>query len=377
MSLETNFDLAQLVTLFGALLALLLSIASLFWSRENRPENKLFASIMVLFALLMLGAIRSNAGIPTENQQYWVLHLWGAFALAIGPLLYFYVRTSVDASYIFKGQRLVHFIPILLHLSLLMPLVFVGAEIRESYVNIYIERELYRKLIPGIPNGMVLMITYALASFIWIRRFKTHVTQVASFEDQLRIRWLRWFTSLLVMLLLLLGLFSLHELYRLPAACAMTAFMCAIILIALVRPRVFHGIQTTLKLSGEEKYGTSQLDTLQKKAYLKTLLLHFEQEKPYLQQELTLRDVAAQVNMPYRHVSQVVNEMLDKHFIDFVNSYRIEAAKTILLDPNSLHLSIEGVAAEAGFNSRSAFYREFKKATGVTPGAFRKSQPTP
>ena len=373
MNLETSFDLTQLITLFGALQGLLLGVASFFWRRENRAENNLFAGIMMLFVLLMLGGIKSSSGVLIQNPPYAVLHLWGALVLAFGPMIYFYVRTSVDARYLFKGSRFVHFIPSLLHLSLLVPLLFVGAEARESYVQSYTERELYRSLIPGIRIGLISAIIYALVSFIWIRRFETHVVQVASFEDQLRIRWLKWFTSLLIVLIFLYGLFSVHELYRLLAACTTAAFMCAITLFALVRPTVFHGIKTTLKLSDEEKYEASQLDDAQKKAYLQTLLQHFEQEKPFLQPELTLREVATQVNIPYRYVSQVVNEMLDRQFLDFVNSYRIEAAKTMLIAPEWIHLSIDGVAAEAGFNSRSAFYKAFKKATGITPGAFRKS----
>ena len=373
MNLETNFDLAQMVTLFGALQGLLLSVASFLWKRENRAENNLFAGIMLLFVLLMLGGIKSSSGVLIQNPPYGILHFWGALVLAFGPMIYFYVRTSVDASYLFKATRLVHFIPSMIHLSLLVPLLFVGAEIRESYVNNYIERELYRSLIPGAPIGLIFAIIYALFSFIWIRRFETHVVQVASFENQLRIRWLKWFTSLIIVLLLLYGLFSVRELYRLLAACTTTTFMCAITLFALARPKVFHGIHVALKLSGEEKYEASQLDEAQKKTYLQTLLKHFEQEKPFLQPELTLREVAEQVNIPYRYVSQVVNEMLDRQFLDFVNSYRVEAAKTMLIAPEWIHLSIEGIAAEAGFNSRSAFYKAFKKATGMTPGAFRNS----
>ena len=374
MNLESNFDVAQLVTLFGALQGLLLSIASLLWRRDNRAENTLFAGTMILFVVLMLGGIKSSSGVLIQNPPYAVLHLWGALALAFGPMFYFYVRTSVDASYLFKGSRLVHFIPFLIHLSLLVPLLFVEADVRESYVNSYTERELYRSFLPGVRIGLVMAIIYALASFFWIRRFEKHLVRVASSGEHLRIRWLKWFTTLLVVLIFLYGLFSVRELYRLLAACTTTAFMCAITLIALVRPTVFHGIDTALKLSDEEKYETSQLDDAQKESYLQTLLQHFEQEKPFLKPELTLREVAEQVNIPYRYVSQVVNEKLDRQFLDFVNSYRVDAAKTMLIAPQWAHLSIEGVAAEAGFNSRSAFYKAFKKATGITPGAFRKSQ---
>ena len=380
MNLETSFNAAQLVMLFGALQGVLLSLASFFWKKDNRAANSTFAGIMMLLVLMMLASARGMAGMSPEAAPYGVLHLWGALALSLGPLIYFHVRTSVDARYLFKGSRLIHFIPALIHLSLLVPLLFAEPELRAAYVESYLERELYQSLIPGVRIGFIVTSLYVLLSFFWIRRFETHVAQVASFGDEPRVRWLKWFTGLLVVLLFLLGLFTLREVYQLLAACTMTAFMSAITFIALVRPQVFHGIPTVLKLSSEAKeegkYGASQLDEAQKTAYLDTLRRHFEQEKPYLQQELTLREVAEQINIPYRYVSQVVNEKLDQHFMDFVNGYRIEAAKTMLLDPAWTHLSIDGIAAEAGFKSRSAFYSAFKKATRSTPGAFRKTRPS-
>ncbi|MEL7170714.1 MAG: helix-turn-helix domain-containing protein, partial [Bacteroidota bacterium] len=123
-----------------------------------------------------------------------------------------------------------------------------------------------------------------------------------------------------------------------------------------------------------EKYGTSQLTETQKATHLETLLQHFDTDRPYLRTDLTLREVADQIEVPQRYVSQVINEKLDQHFMDFVNGYRVEAAKTMLVDAAWAHLTIDGIAGEAGFNSRSAFYTAFKKATGTTPGAYRRTE---
>ncbi len=377
MDPDTSFSATQLVMLMGALQGLMLSVASFFWNQENRTANRLFAGIITLLSLMMLGVARGLAGVQPEDAPYGVLHTFGAVALLLGPMIYFYIRTSVDASYLFKSVRLVHGIPALVHLSLLLPFLFVGPEVRASYVATYLERELFRSIVPGIPTGFVVTSCYALASFIWIRRYEKHVAEVASFGDAPRIRWLKWFTGLLVTLLFFLGLFTLPVRFQLFAAASLMAFMSTIMLIALINPNVFHGIPAALQLSeddaAEAKYEASKLEDDQKAAYLAKLQQHFEKERPYLQQELTLRTVSEQISVPYRYVSQVINERLEQNFMDFVNSYRIDAAKTMLVDPNWSHLTIDGIAGEAGFKSRSAFYTAFKKATGMTPGAFRKS----
>jgi AraC-like DNA-binding protein len=287
------------------------------------------------------------------------------------------VRVSVDAGYLFKGFRLLHLIPAVIHLSLLVPLLFAEPDLRAAIEADYLAREIFRSFIPGIRIAFLVTFCYALVSLFWIHRYKRHVVDVASFGDEQNVRWLRLFVLLVLSLLFLLGLFSQRSSYPLLPACTMTAFMSIVMLTALTRPHLFHGIPAILKLSGEpkeeEKYGASQLDEEQKSAYLDALRSHFEGEKPYLKQDLTLREVSQQTGIPYRYVSQVVNEKLKLHFMDFVNGYRIEAAKRMLVDPEWTHLSISGIAAEAGFKSRSAFYAAFRKATGSTPGDFKKA----
>ncbi|MEM6336178.1 MAG: helix-turn-helix domain-containing protein [Bacteroidota bacterium] len=375
--MQATFSLSQLVLLIGATYGVLLIIGSFFWRPEDRVANRLFAGILLILTLMMLGSVRSFGGGRPEEAPYIVLHSSGALALLLGPLVYGHVRTSVDRAYLFTAKRLVHLLPALAHMSLLLPLLIAGTELRATYIESYLERELYRSAIPGIRIGFVSLSLYVIASFVWIRRFEKHVGQVASFADERRVRWLRWFTGLLLVLVFFLGLFVMQEVYQLLASVSLAGFMAALLVLALVRPEVFHGIPNVLKLSEEtadadEKYSASQLDEEQKTEVLATLQRHFEQERPYLRHELTLREVSSEIDVPYRYVSQVVNEKLEQNFMDFVNGYRVVAAQAMLLDAGLEHLTVDGIAGEAGFKSRSAFYTAFKKVTGTTPGAFRK-----
>jgi AraC-like DNA-binding protein len=68
---------------------------------------------------------------------------------------------------------------------------------------------------------------------------------------------------------------------------------------------------------------------------------------------------------------------LGQTFSDFVNSYRVEAAKRKLLDPAFRHLSVLGIAEEVGFNSKSSFNSVFKKHTNMTPSRFRNRTTAP
>ncbi|MBX2875783.1 MAG: helix-turn-helix domain-containing protein [Saprospiraceae bacterium] len=68
-----------------------------------------------------------------------------------------------------------------------------------------------------------------------------------------------------------------------------------------------------------------------------------------------------------------MNRRMATSFYNLVNRFRVEQAKLLLLDPQAAHLSIEGIAYECGFKSRSTFFKFFKKEVGMTPTAFKST----
>ncbi len=126
--------------------------------------------------------------------------------------------------------------------------------------------------------------------------------------------------------------------------------------------------------AASSKYETSSLSPEQKERFCTQIVQHMEAEEPYLDGDLTLRQMADQVDVPPRYVSQVINEKLDQSFTEWVNSYRVEAAKNLLVDDAREHLTVVAIAHEAGFNSKSTFYSAFKRKAGTTPAAYRRTQ---
>jgi AraC-like DNA-binding protein len=132
---------------------------------------------------------------------------------------------------------------------------------------------------------------------------------------------------------------------------------------------------TSLKVSEDDqngKYRKSALTGEQAEKILARLVNVMEHDKPYLEMGLTLHMLADKLEVSPHHLSQVINEKLDKSFFDFVNEYRVGEAKKALADSESDRFSILGIAMEAGFNSKSAFYTAFKKYTGMTPSQFKE-----
>ncbi|RIV17551.1 AraC family transcriptional regulator [Fibrisoma montanum] len=100
------------------------------------------------------------------------------------------------------------------------------------------------------------------------------------------------------------------------------------------------------------------------------LLVLMAQEKPYLEPELSLSDLARRMHTNSSVLSQVINAGTGRNFNDFVNEYRVEEFKQQVSKPANSHLSLLGIALECGFNSKATFNRAFKKFTGVSPKTF-------
>ncbi len=123
-----------------------------------------------------------------------------------------------------------------------------------------------------------------------------------------------------------------------------------------------------------KKYRTSTLSEEEREKYMEQILDFMETEKPYLDSELTLGKLADELTMAPYHLSEVLNEALGKSFYDFINIYRVEAVKQYMADPKTSNLTLLGIAFDAGFNSKTAFNRAFKKATGLSPSKYRQKQ---
>jgi AraC-like DNA-binding protein len=92
-----------------------------------------------------------------------------------------------------------------------------------------------------------------------------------------------------------------------------------------------------------------------------------QNEKPYLDCELTLGKMAGMLDIDEHKLTVVLNEEMGINFFSLINGYRVETIKKKLEDPSRRKFTIMAAAYESGFNSKSAFYRTFREFTGLTP----------
>ncbi|MEO9870275.1 helix-turn-helix domain-containing protein [Ekhidna sp.] len=95
-----------------------------------------------------------------------------------------------------------------------------------------------------------------------------------------------------------------------------------------------------------------------------------KKEKLYTNQELKLEDIANGTNLTRHEVSQVLNEVYEHGYLNYIKELRINEAKALITSRSEL--SLEGIGYEAGFKSKSVFFESFKKIVGSTPAAYKK-----
>lgn len=135
-------------------------------------------------------------------------------------------------------------------------------------------------------------------------------------------------------------------------------------------PNLLYG-NTVVEKKIKEKYSYSKLTDEAKIDILKDLNDYMKGEsKPFLQEKISMVEIAKILNVNTHQISQVINEKTNLNFNDYVNAFRIEEAKIMLLSPSFSKLTIDAIAQKSGFRSKSAFYVAFKKHSGNTPKEF-------
>jgi AraC-like DNA-binding protein len=100
---------------------------------------------------------------------------------------------------------------------------------------------------------------------------------------------------------------------------------------------------------------------------IERIVHYIETKKPYLKVDFSIHDVSRELNIPQLRVSNCFNKQLETTFPDFRNRLRIEYAINLFQENAHYQMSIEGVALQSGFKTKSAFYAAFRIVHGMTP----------
>ena len=371
MSTAELFKIAGLITAFQFLF---FSIFLLTHKKGRKISNR----ILSIFLISKFFGI-CNALITAVFGKYFYIHFPHAFMLGIsflflvGPSVYFYTKSLVFQDFAFKRKDAIHLVPFLFHsVYMIFKYHIYSAEVKRNILNTGIHAP-YISIIFDV-GLLLLMIIYLVASLGIMSNFQNRLKEEYSNIRRVNLSWLRFLVIGLCLIWILdvshfaINVASNSYPYKMSIVLLGFLFLYANIIVyfGLKQPEIFSGIKE------KSKYKTSSLTKSQIEQYKKKLLEYMENEKPYLEPELKIQDLAADLSLHPRYLSQVINETLDQNFYDFINDYRIKEAQDQLIDRENGHRTVLEILYDVGFNAKSTFNHVFKKKTGVTPTQYRK-----
>ncbi len=124
--------------------------------------------------------------------------------------------------------------------------------------------------------------------------------------------------------------------------------------------------------STEDKYRTNKVSPEECKRLFRLLEQEMKRNKPYRNPNLKVADLAVAIGTTSHSLSYLFNQYLEKNYYDYINEYRVEEFKSLILKDEYAKYTLTAMAELCGFSSRASFFRTFKKLAGITPNEYIK-----
>lgn len=121
-----------------------------------------------------------------------------------------------------------------------------------------------------------------------------------------------------------------------------------------------------------ERYHSSSLRGVEEMQLFYQLQRVLEEEKLYLDPNLSLRQLSDRLNTNTKYLSQVVNHLAKNNFQHYLNTFRVREVAVKIIDDSYNNLTLFGIALQCGFKNKSTFYKVFREIMGTTPKLYIK-----
>jgi AraC-like DNA-binding protein len=286
--------------------------------------------------------------------------------LMLGPFLYFYVLSLTGDKGSLTRNDILHFIPLLIAGLYMLSYFLYTPNMQREVLYELMNQNKYMMLRVVFSASVFMPVFYIVAPLIrMIMKLK---------KGNLTEKNIIFLFSVLC-IWLIAGIVGIGGTITLsyPVLKMLNLFISLVILcFYLLSQRYPYLLQYGTLNVGAQINSKSLLNGLDLENLKNQLIMIMEQEKIYCDEDLSLPRLSQALDVTPHQLSHFLNKHYNKNFNNFVNSYRIEEAKKLLIEePERNTLSI---ALAVGFNSYSAFHAAFRKTANQSPAGFRKNQ---
>jgi AraC-like DNA-binding protein len=367
-------DLYLSLIRIGASLMLAFVTFSLSY-RINKNANSYLA---MLFGILAILFISTDVGEYISEKWLWLytINILENTIILIPALLYISVYHFVHTPANFLKKHYLLFLPFLF--IVILRTFSIWAETYSLALENFIDNLDFIFLI-----GLYI---FSLIVFYWVvKMLVNHHKNVLDFHANTQGVDLNWLYKLMFVFPIffiaqVVFNFSSNQYYLInisDTAIFLVLFYCGF---HIVQQREIFDLTMQGKVLAEKEI-TEQIDAKKEGLIDEQLMLEIannlekvmKEEKPYLNKNLSLNLLADKLNSSTHILSYVLNTHHKVNFYNYINNFRIHYCKALLKNPKKQHLSIEGIAFESGFGSKSTFNTLFKKQSGMTPTQYKSA----
>lgn len=359
----------------------LLSVPVLLLNKSNKTANRILAAVQIVVAGGLFHNLLLAGGVYDANPQLYFLPV--SLRFAIGPLLWWYVHKLTGGKKLFIA---IHLIPV--------AFVFLF-ECYAFSLDIEAKWQLWQK-IEWYRNHLyfwmyqIQLTGYLVLSLLQLVQWKNRVENQFSDTDKISLSTLRQLlTAVFLLVLAGAGWRIIQQTTGLNSVILPSDLVKGIMLLGVcwfsIRQNqisVIHSDipaemppQTTSRpyevVVDMDIPAANETDPVRvNEELLAEIISLMENEKPFLNPELSLYLLARQLNQPAKLVSSTINRGTGQTFQAFVNTYRVKEVMRQIENGQHKQLTLLAIALDAGFNSKATFNRVFRAQTGKTPGEF-------
>ncbi len=369
--------------LVGVFIALFLVLLLLVKKNKSRADKILMVWLFIM-SIHQLYNYYYLSGYFFEHPNWLGVEM--PLPIIHGVFLYLYVMEMTGSKFKKKWYAFAHFIPMLILIILTIPFLILSGEEKlyvfknqgEGFVWYMIINSLFITV-----SGLV----YSSLSLRLIKKYRISIQDSFSNTDKKDLQWLRlisigfgilWILAILfesdiifgavVILVLTMAVFGINQLNIFNSNVVLTTNA------EIEKPSNSINRDTTETNTKLKKYQKSGLNEEMASKIYTNLNDLVTTNEVYRNENLTLVELAKQLQIHPNHLSQVINEMEGKNFYNYINSLRIKEFIKLALLPESKKYTMISLAYDCGFSSKSTFNKHFKLNTGKTPTEFFKKE---
>lgn len=374
---ETIFNLFLLIS---AIHGFLFSFIILF-SKNGREKSMIFINLLVL--TISLNNIQSWILAKNFFIEYFFLdyvHIPWHFLIA--PFFYMFLINYLEIE---KQSKNI--------LKIILPIFILIISIRIGFVSFFSNKntediaflfERYTSL-EEIFSLVVSLIIFVY-SFQILSKKEQLFTKILSYDN---LKWIYTFFKLglltyifwIVALAISVALnfkefiYSYYPLRVLTTVLIYWIGFQAILQLRLLKERknIRKTLQSKISIIAEKEEITDDLNSKEKNLFIK-LNTFINKHQKFTESKLSLESLAKEFEISPNKLSTIINSCSSKSFNEYINEFRVELAKQLLIDSDYTNYTITAIGLESGFNSKSTFYAVFKKVTETTPSQYQESK---